>query len=121
MPHDLLEAQVHTEEIVEKTHQSILYMLMAVLDELSFSWVQDMIASLREVRSRALINGGQLTELIGVLYSKLVQEENSLFPRILHIVLRGILHEASSEEANLWLELAQLIQDWGEMFSLPYL
>jgi E3 ubiquitin-protein ligase listerin len=120
-PQDLPEAQVRAEEIVEKTHQSILYMLTAVSDELSSSWHQDMIASLREVGSRALINGGQLAELVGVLYSKSVQEEGSLFPRILHIVLRGILREASSEEANLWLGLAQTIQDRGEMFSLPHL
>lgn len=113
------ESPLRVEDILEKTHKSILYMLSAVSIDLSLNWHQALITSLRNVKSKAPIGVGELPELVVMLYSESILEDASLFPRIFHIVVRGILREASSEEADLWLGLAQMIQDRGDISCYP--
>ena len=99
-------------DLSTKTQQTIMYMLSSASADLSLEWHKSLTTALRGVASGKLyVTSDGVAAVVASIYSSSVVEGGVLNSQVLHTIIRGLLREATAQEADLWLGLAQTIQD----------
>lgn len=103
---------------ISKAQQTVAYALSSLVRDVSSAWHRDVTALLRKTKT-PLVNPsglGILADTMASLYWGSSQS-HLLQSRIFFGFLRGLLREASPEEGDMWLTLAQSQLDSGRSSS----
>lgn len=95
-------------EIITKTQQTLAYALSSLVSSIPVDWHKNVTTIVKEQGSgQSSLGLGPLADVLVHAHRESVSDNSVLGTRILHNILHALLKEVSTDEADLWLTVAQ--------------